>query len=93
MVTREELINGWLKYHNTTAQEVVTNHPEEAKSGAWFSLYKVSQEQHDEWVVWAKALIRKKDKISKKMLDRNWPYIFLDLSPTVLRDEDIKHQD
>ena len=29
-VSREDLLNGWLKYHNTTVEEVIKTHPKEA---------------------------------------------------------------
>ena len=69
---RNEIINGWLKYHNTTVEEILKKYPEECKSGKWFSLFKVTQEQHDEWAVWAKKRIK------------SWPYIYLNDSPTIL---------
>lgn len=87
-VSREDLLNGWLKYHNTTAQEVVEKHPEEAKTPSWFALYKVTPEQHDEWVKWAKAFIKKETKISKELLDRQWGMIYLDCSPSVMQEQD-----
>jgi len=43
----------WLiKFHNTNSAEVAAKYPQEAKSGEWWSLYKVTQAQHDEWEKW-----------------------------------------
>ena len=81
---RNEIINGWLKYHNTTVDEILKQYPEECKSGQWFALFKVTQEQHDEWVVWAKKRIREMSKVSKKFIDRVWPYIYLNDSPSII---------
>ena len=83
-IDRNDLLNGWLKYHNTTVEEVVNNHPKEVlQSPEWFKLYPCTQEQHDEWELWAKNLIRKQTKFPKKMIDREWPFIYLDCSPYV----------
>ena len=72
-ISRYTLLNGWLKYHNTTVEEIIKTLPEDTlKSPEWFSLYKVTQEQHDEWVKWAKDYVRKETKISKRLLDREW---------------------
>ena len=78
------LINGWMKHHNTTIKEVFENHPEYKEDNRQFFLdYGVTQEQHDEWVIWAKEEIRKVTKLSKKFIDRQWGLIYLDLSPHV----------
>lgn len=78
------LINYWLsKYHNTNVVEVAQKYPEEIKTGKWFHLYSVTQEQHDEWEKWAKEYAKNELKISNKMLNHDWPWIYLDTSPTV----------
>lgn len=83
-IDRNDLLNGWLKYHNTTAEEVIKNHPKEVlQSPEWFKLYPCTQEQHDEWVLWAKDFIKKQTKMSKKMIDREWWVVYLDCSPYV----------
>lgn len=88
-INREDLLNGWLvKYHNITAQEVVEKYPKEAKSAKWFDLFKVTQEQHDEWVEWAKDFIKKETKMKKYMFDRQWGMIYLDCSPSIIKTEE-----
>ena len=83
MVSGDDIINGWLRYHGTTVQEVVEKHPEEAKSGEWFDLYPVTQEQHDQWEDWAKEYIRKKTKFSKKRIERGWGLTYLYAAPKI----------
>lgn len=86
--TREELLDLWLvKYHNITAKEVAEKYPEEGKSSKWFELFPCTQEQSDEWVKEAKQLFRKKYKVSKWMLEKGWPLIFLDCAPYVKRED------
>jgi hypothetical protein len=89
-VNRDDLLNWWLmKYHNTNVEEVVEKYPKEVlNSSEWFKLFPVTQEQHDEWVAWAKDHIKKVTKISKAMVERQWGYIYLDCSPYVKREED-----
>lgn len=87
-ISREELMDWWLsKYHNTNSKEVAEKYPEECKSADWFKLFPVTKDQEDEWVKWAKDHIRKVTKLSKKMIDRNWPLIYLDTSPYVKQEE------
>jgi len=82
--SREDLLNGWLKYHNTTVEEVVANHPKEfLENPDWFKSYPVTQEQHDEWVEWAEEYLRKTTGLSKKLLQRSWGMVYLDCAPYV----------
>lgn len=87
-VSREDLLNGWLKYHNTTVEEVVKKHPKEVlQSTEWFKLYPCTQEQADEWEKWAKDYVRKVTKCSKKYLEQAWWSIYLNNSPYVKPEE------
>jgi len=81
--TRDDILNGWLKYHNTNVEEVVEKYPEEIKSPEWFKLFPCTQEQCDEWENWAKDLLKKKDKLKNWEIDRMWGFIYLDCSPYV----------
>lgn len=81
--TRDEILNGWLKYHNTNVDEVVEKYPEEIKSSDWFKLFPCTQEQCDEWEKWAKDLLKKKDKLRNWEIDRMWGMIYLDCAPYV----------
>jgi len=85
-VSISELQNYWLeKYHNTNVNEVLTKYPEEAKTSKWYDLYPVTQEQHDEWEAWAKEYIRKRTKLSKKLIEHDWCWIHLDASPNIIK--------
>lgn len=88
-VDRDLLINEWLKYHNTNVKELVAKHPKEVlEDPSWFKLYPVTQEQHDEWMDWAKKYVKSILKLKGKQFDWNWGMIYLDSSPSVI-DEDI----
>lgn len=86
-VNREELLNGWLKYHNTTVEEVIKTHPKEVlENPDWFKLYPCTQQQHDEWTTWAKAYIKKVTHCSKSIIERSWGLTYLDCAPYVIRE-------
>ena len=79
-----EIINGWLKYHNTTIEEVFAKNPHYEEDNRQFFLdYAVTQEQHDEWLEWAKNKLKTDLKLTKKRLERSWPWVYLDCSPFV----------
>lgn len=82
------LLDGWLKYHNTTMKEVEENHPEwkenpSMHSREFYKKYAVTQEQHDEWEAWAKEYTKKSTKIRGKLFDRSWTWVYLDTAPNV----------
>ena len=84
-INLDDLRDLWLKkYHNTTTAELIEKHPKEVlESPEWFKLYPCTQEQCDEWAVEAKELIKKITKLSKKTIDREFWYIYLNISPYV----------
>jgi len=83
-VNRDDLINGWLKYHGLTVEELIkTEPPELLKSPDWFKKYAVTQEQYDEWERWAKAYIKNITKLPKKYIDHNFGIIALDCGPSI----------
>ena len=83
----EDLLNGWLKYHNTSVEEVKERYSDdELMNGRFYDLFPVTQEQHDEWKVWAKEYIRRTTKYPKKLIDRAWAFIYLDTAPKVERE-------
>lgn len=90
-VNREDLLNGWLKYHNTTVAEVITKHPKEVlDSPDWFKLYPCTQEQHDEWLTWAKEYTKKVTGIRGLLFDKSWGFVYLDCAPYVKKEVDEK---
>ncbi|MBN2776821.1 MAG: hypothetical protein JXR36_04220 [Bacteroidales bacterium] len=83
-ITRDDILNGWLKYHNTTVEEVVKAHPKDVlDSPDWFDLYPITQEQHDEWVEWAKKELLERTRYSKKAIEIQWGLIYLDTAPNI----------
>ena len=86
-VNREVLLDWWLKkYHNTTVKKVINKYPKEIlESPDWFKLYPCTQEQCDEWEKWAKTHIKNTTKMSKKVIDKEWPFIYLECAPYVLK--------
>jgi len=89
-VDRTVLLDWWLqKYHNTNCSEVIRLHPKEVlESPDWFKLYPVTEEQEQEWIKWAKSYIKKETKMSKLLLERQWPYVYLDCSPYVKKEDE-----
>lgn len=86
-IDREILLDWWLqKYHNTNCKEIIEKYPkEELAQATWFKLFPVTQEQEDEWITWAKKYIKKTLRMSNEMLERQWPYVYLDCSPYVIK--------
>lgn len=93
-VEQKELINWWLeKYHNTNLDKVMEENPDWKENPSehtrnFYSKYKVTQEQHDEWQEWAKEYTLKVTKVSKKYLENIWWSIYLNTSPLVILKED-----
>jgi len=87
-ISREDLLNGWLKYHNTSVDKLLQKHTtEELQSPEWFKLYSCTQEQCDEWEKWAKEYIIKAGKFSKKMVNSAWGMIYLECAPYLKKNE------
>jgi hypothetical protein len=88
-ITETDLINGWLeKYHNTTIDKVLEENPTwkdnpQEHTREFYDKYPVTQEQHDEWVEWAKETLRKTLRKSKKYIDRSWWSVYLNVAPTI----------
>ncbi len=80
-----ELVNGWLKYHNTTIEEVFEKYPHYREDNRQFYQdYAVTPEQNAEWLQWAKNKLKKDLKLTKKQLELNWPWVYLDCSPRII---------
>lgn len=92
-VSSKILINWWLeKYHNTDLDKILEENPKwkenpENYTRDFYNKYKVTQEQHDEWEVWAKEYTKKITKISIKNLNRSWWSIYLNTSPSVIKED------
>ena len=90
-VNQEVLVNWWLeKFHNTNLDKVLEDHPDWKENPRehtrdLYLTYQVTQEQSDEWEKWAKDYIKKETKCGKKLLEHDWPWIFLDTAPQVIK--------
>jgi hypothetical protein len=85
------LVNWWLeKYHNTNLNKIFEENPKWKKkpddyTREFYNKYKVTQEQYDEWELWAKQYVKKELKLTKALLDRYWWSIYLNTSPSVIK--------
>lgn len=78
----------------TKMRKSITNYTEEQRdeissrlsnaTREFYRIYAVTQEQYEEWKVWAKAYIKKESRCSKKLLEYEWPWIDLQTSPSVV---------
>lgn len=89
----DDLVNWWLdKYHNTNLEKVKKENPKWAENPEkytrdFYSKYKVTQEQHDEWEEWAKGYAKKVTKLSKRAIDRSWWSVYLNASPSIINEK------
>ena len=90
-LTEAYLINWWLeKYHNTNLEKVQAEHPDWTKDNPdynslmFYDAYPCTQEQHDEWLVWAKEKFAKHFRLTKKQVDRHFALTYLNVSPKVI---------
>jgi len=82
--TGNEYINQWLKYHDTTIEEVIKEHPEwQENSREFYQAYPVTQEQHDEWYEWAIQTVMKEYRMGRKRAKKEFCFPYLDLAPNV----------
>lgn len=78
-----EIYNYWLKFHNTTIEDVIKKHPKLTKTSKWFKKYEVTQEQHDDWENWCLNYVKKITKLPKKTIKRMWWKLYLTYAPSV----------
>lgn len=84
-LSREDLLDRWLLFHNTSTKELIKKHPKEIlESPKWFSLYPVTEEQYDEWVRWSKKRLKK--QYSNIEIKKHWGWISLDCAPNIKRE-------
>jgi len=93
-LTADDLYNYWLKkYHNITLAELIENEPELIKTSDWYKKYAVTQPQHDEWYEWAITEICKDKRCSRKYAKRNFCFDYLNIAPSIIKDENDEHKD
>lgn len=86
-LTEEILINWWLtKYFNTTLAEVFAEHPD-WDSHKFYSSFRVTQAQHDEWNEWAKKRFKEFFHLTDKGVNRSWGFTYLNTAPMVREDK------
>jgi hypothetical protein len=85
----ENFVRDWwlTKYHNTTCAEIAEKYPVEAANGDWYKLFKVSQEQHDEWYTWFISEVKRRWGFTKKMAEYQTAIAYLNVSPSVKEKE------
>jgi len=83
--TANEYMNYWLeKYHGTTIEKVLEEHPEwEEDSRSFYSAYPVTYKQHDEWYEWAIKRVRKDYKLGRKAAEKEFTFAYLNLAPMI----------
>ena len=83
-IKRSEILDLWLKYHNTTTEEVIKNYPREIlESPEWFKLFPCNQQQEEQWIKETRELLNKKYKMSKKMISNFWWELYINCAPYV----------
>ena len=86
-LTRDDILNRWLLYHNTSVKEVVKKHPKEIlESPKWLDLYPVTEKQYDEWKVWCKKKLKK--YYTEIEIKKSWGWIALDCAPNIKKEND-----
>lgn len=90
-VNQDDLVNWWLeKYHNTTLDKVLEDNPEWKGTPSnhtrdFYNKYAVTQEQHDEWEIWAKDYTKKVTKVNKSVFKNTWPWVYLNTAPNIIK--------
>ncbi len=96
MLNTEDLVNWWLeKYHDTNIKKITKENPEWAKSPekftrVFYDKYKVTQKQHDEWNEWAIKTLMKEQKLPKKLVERNFGFVYLDTAPSIMSETEYR---
>lgn len=84
-LSREDLLDRWLLFHNTSTKELIKKHPKEIlESPKWFDLYPVTKKQYDEWEAWCKKKLRK--YYPKGHVNKSWGWISLDCAPNIKKE-------
>ena len=85
ILTESEFYNAWLKYHNTTIEELIEKEPELMKTVEWYNKYAVTQEQHDEWYEWAIKRLCSYYRCGRKYAQRSFTFNYLNLAPNIVK--------
>lgn len=84
-LTEDDVVNWWLeKYHSTTLEEVMEEHPEYNKdSRLFYKEYQVTEQQHDEWKAWLVKSLMKESGMGKKYTESHMWVIYLNIAPLI----------
>lgn len=86
-LTKDDVLNKWLLYHNTSVKELIKKHSKEIlESPKWFDLYPVTEKQYDKWEVWCKKKLRK--YYSEGHFKTSWAWITLDCAPVIKKENE-----
>mgnify|MGYP000217737854 CR=1 FL=1 len=84
------LVDTWLKkYHNTTLKEEEKNYKKEngvflpGETARFYKDFAVSQKQHDEWDKQIRKELKNKLKLSKKIFDKSYSFLYLNIAPSI----------
>ena len=92
-LTENDVVNWWLKkYHNTTLEVVFEKTPK-LESRDFYASFKVTEEQHDEWREWLVKTLMKETRMSRKYIERGLWAVYLNTSPSVIDDKNLKSKD
>jgi len=90
-VNIDDLVNWWLeKYHGTNIEKILEENPKWKENPSehtreFYEKYAVTQEQHDEWLQWAKEYTKKVTKVRGELFNRSWGFVYLDCAPQVIK--------
>lgn len=88
-INTDTLVNWWLgKYFNTNLDKVLEENSKWNEnpfkySREFYEMYQVTQEQHDEWLIWAKKYVKTTLKISTQRLNLGWGFLYLNSAPMI----------
>lgn len=84
LTTTDDAINLWLKkFHGITVAEVKEQHPEWTHR-EFYATYKVTQEQHDEWLSELIDTISRERRLSKETARHLLSFDLLNCSPSIV---------
>jgi hypothetical protein len=82
-IKKEDLIDLWLKYHNTTFNKELKEHGiENHTSIEWFDKYPVTEEQYDSWVEEVKKYLEVRGYNTQAILNL-LAWILTDIGPKI----------
>lgn len=85
----------WVKAEREYAQ--INSYPQDKRdeisenmnkaSREFYTEYSVTNEEYNEWEEWAKKYIKKTLRVSNRMIEHDFPWIALQIGPTIKKEE------